>query len=57
MNNIFSNLFIPNGFKMESSHLAKYTIKLYKGEMIRYLHDKGVKWLSIYFGESPEVLI
>lgn len=42
---------------METSHLAKYTIKLYKGEMIRYLHDKGVKWLSIYFGESPEVYL
>lgn len=54
-NDIFSNLLIPNGFQMETSHLAKYTITLYKGEMIRYLRDKGVKWLSIYFGELPEV--
>lgn len=53
----FSNLLIPSGFKMGKTHLAKYSIKLYKGEMICYLSEKGAKWLSIDFGEAPEVFI
>jgi len=41
---------------MASTHLAKYTIKLYKGEIIHYLFDgKGAKCLTIDFGEAPEV--
>lgn len=52
---MFSDLFIPNGFKMATSHLAKYTIKLHRSEVIRYLYDEGPKWLSIDFGEAPEV--
>ncbi|XP_060860868.1 fer-1-like protein 6 [Metopolophium dirhodum] len=50
-----NDLFIPNGFKMDTSHLAKYTIKLHRSEVIRYLYDEGPKWLSIDFGEAPEV--
>jgi len=52
---MFSDLFSSNGFKMATSHLAKYTIKLHRGEVIRYLYDEGPKWLSIDFGEAPEV--
>lgn len=57
INNNFSNLLIPSGFKMGTTHLAKYSIKLYKGEIIHYLFGKGTKWLSIDFGEAPEVRI
>lgn len=54
--NIFSDLFVPNGFKMSTmTHLAKYSIKLHKGEVIRNLNSDGTKWLSIDFGEAPEV--
>lgn len=53
---MFSDLLIPNGFKMGSTHLAKYSIGIYTSEIGRYLFDnKGVKWLSIDFGEAPEV--
>jgi hypothetical protein len=52
----FSDLLIPIGYKKPTSYLAKYSIKVYKGEMIRYFDD-GPKWLSIYFGMSPEVSI
>lgn len=55
LSNNFSDLFIPNGFKVVTTHLAKYSIKLHKGEVIRYLYDEGPKWLSIDFGEAPEV--
>lgn len=48
---------IPSGFKMGTTHLAKYSIRLYKGEMIHYLSGKGTKWLSVDFGEAPEVCI
>lgn len=52
---IFSNLLTPKNFKISSSHLAKYSIKIYKGDMINYIFDKGKKWLSIDFGEAFEV--
>lgn len=55
INNFHRNLLIPSGFKMASSHLAKYSIKLYRAEMLRFLFETGVKWLSIDFGEAPEV--
>lgn len=46
---------IPNGFNMASTHLAKYSIRLHKCEMETYLFDGKTKWLSIDFGEAPEV--
>jgi len=52
---MFSDLFIPNGFKMATTHFAKYTIKLHKGEVIRNFYEEGPKWLSIDFGEASEV--
>lgn len=56
---MFSNLFIPSGFQMVKTHLAKYTIKLYKGEIIHtdsyILSRKDSNWLSVSFGEAPEV--
>lgn len=53
---MFSDLLIPSGFKMASTHLAKYSVRIYTGEIERHLYDnKGVKWLSIDFGEAPEV--
>ncbi|XP_025206178.1 uncharacterized protein LOC112602358 [Melanaphis sacchari] len=52
-----NDLFIPNGFRIATTHLAKYSIKLHRGEVIRFLHDEGPKWLSIDFGEAPETSI
>lgn len=56
---MFSNLFIPSGFQMVETHLAKYSIKLYKGEIVHpdsyVLSRKESNWLSISFGEAPEV--
>lgn len=46
---------MPSEFKMAASHLAKYSIKIYKGEMINYLLEKGTKLLKIHFGEISEV--
>lgn len=40
---------------MSKTHLAKYSIKIYKGEMIYYLFDDDLAWLSIDFGEASEV--
>lgn len=54
--NLFRNLLIPNGFKTASTHLAKYSIKLFKSEMSSYVSVKGIK-LSIEFGEASEVCI
>lgn len=52
----YSNLLIPSGFKMTKTHLAKYSITIYKGETINYLFDNGLTWLSIDFGEASEVI-
>lgn len=51
----FSNLLIPNGFKMATTHLAKYSVKLHKCQIAHYYFDESTKWLSIDFGEAPEV--
>lgn len=40
---------------MTKTHLAKYSINMYKSEMMHYLFDNGLTWLSIDFGEASEV--
>lgn len=41
---------------MAPTHLARYSLKLYNGEMMRHLFDgNSKKFLSIGFGEAPEV--
>ncbi|VVC37905.1 FerIin domain,C2 domain [Cinara cedri] len=48
-----SNLLIPSGFKMTPTHLARYSLNLYKSEIMHHSFN-GSNNLLIGFGESLE---
>lgn len=51
-----SNLLIPNGFKMAPTHLARYSLNLYKSEIMSHVFNGGTTLImSIGFGEALEV--